>query len=93
MKNTDAAMQQFSELITEMSTISRAIWNKRFRELIEVGPIEQSRRDAMRRQESLEDIHRRSKSIHELREEACLRAGGNVADIDHEPLDRADGRG
>lgn len=66
---------------------------RRLRELREVGPAEQARRDESRHQESIEDIARHSKARHEMREEAARRMGWDVSRIDHEALDRAEGRG
>jgi hypothetical protein len=93
IQSADKATEQFNVVIHALVMAARKCWSDRIQELIEVGPEEQNRRDSIRRQESLEDLHLYFKGRRELRVEACIRAGGNPDEIDHEALDRANGRG
>jgi hypothetical protein len=87
------AEEHINDVCKIMQHCCKAVSRRRLLELKVVGKEEQQRRDGIRRQESLDDITRHSKARHEMREEAARRMGWDVSKIDHEALDRADGRG
>lgn len=54
----DRAREQFAHVIATLRNATKIIQSNRIKELIEVGPEEQKRRDEVRRAESLADFHR-----------------------------------
>ena len=55
--STDQAREQFAKTIEMLRNASMIIQSRRIKEVLEVGPEEQKRRDEVRRAESLKDFH------------------------------------